>query len=100
MLRKECGGGNDNGYGNKDHDCWIYKNQERQMKTLIRMLAWMEICGSIGHTTSFFVNYDGDGPARLTFDFGDYQEEYDDFKESLFEVYKKTKKDHKHFNFD
>lgn len=42
--------------------------KERQMRELLRMLAWMEFCGDIGHCTSFRVIFDGDGTAKLSAD--------------------------------
>lgn len=39
--------------------------KDRQMRELLKMLAWMEFCGNIGHCTSFRVIFDGDGTAKL-----------------------------------
>lgn len=52
---------------------------ERHMDTFINMLAWMELCGNIGHNTGFIVNLDGDGNARPKFTFDDpaLQERFD-----------------------
>lgn len=34
-----------------------------------KMLAWIELCGSIGHSCEFKVRVDGDGKARMKFGF-------------------------------
>ena len=42
---------------------------DRHLEEFMRMCAWIEICGSIGHYADFRVNCDGDGPLHLKFDF-------------------------------
>lgn len=46
-------------------------DKERQMKTFLNMLAWMELCGNTGHCTDFVVVMDGDGGAHPKFTFED-----------------------------
>lgn len=59
--------------------------EKRQMKEFMKMLAWMEYCGGIGHCTDFFVRLDGDGSARPKFKFEDtkVQEEYKELRDSM-----------------
>lgn len=59
--------------------------EKRQMKEFMKMLAWMEYCGDIGHCTDFFVRLDGDGSARPKFKFEDteIQEGYKELKYSM-----------------
>ena len=40
-----------------------------QEETLMKMLAWMEFCGNIGHSVGFRVIFDGDGTAKIHSDF-------------------------------
>lgn len=43
------------------------------MSTLMKMFAWMEVCGLVGSSSTFEIFYDGDGRAKLEFDFGELQ---------------------------
>lgn len=78
------------------------KTYDRHAFEFLRMLAWMEICGNVGHSIDFRVNYDGDGLAHLIFDFEDEStaESYKMIKERMFEDYRKQHKEPKVFNFD
>ena len=44
-------------------------------KHLINMLAWIELLGDIGHSTSFKVYVDGDGCSRWKFKFENEEEQ-------------------------
>ena len=44
---------------------------DHQMNAFLDMLAWMEMCGNVGHCTDFLVIMDGDGNARPKFIFED-----------------------------
>lgn len=59
--------------------------EERQMKRFINMLAWMELCGNVGHCTDLMVRLDGDGNARPKFKFEteELQKEYDELRKSF-----------------
>lgn len=59
--------------------------EKRQMKEFMRMLAWMEHCGNIGHYTDFLVGLDGGGSARPKFKFEDKeaQKEYEDLRHNM-----------------
>ena len=59
--------------------------EKRQMKEFMRMLAWMEYCGNIGHCTDFLVILDGDGSARPKFKFEDedVQKQFDDLRNNM-----------------
>lgn len=46
-------------------------NKKYQMERFLQILAWMEMCGSVGHFTNFLVGLDGDGNARPKFTFED-----------------------------
>ena len=52
---------------------------------LLRMLAWIEVLGNIGHSTDFKVFVDGDGSARWKFKFENKneQEEFDNLRKQL-----------------
>lgn len=56
--------------------------EERQMNVFLNMLAWMELCGNVGHCTDFVVKLDGDGSARPKFIFNDesLQNSYDELR--------------------
>ena len=41
------------------------------LKNFVKMLAWIELCGNVGHSASFKVFCDGDGATRYRFDFDD-----------------------------
>lgn len=58
---------------------------ERQMNKFINMLAWMELCGNVGHCTDFMVRLDGDGSARpkIKFETEELQKEYDELRKSF-----------------
>lgn len=59
--------------------------EKRQMKEFVRMLAWMEYCGNVGHCTSFLVGLDGDGNARPKFKFEneEMQKKYEDIRRNM-----------------
>ena len=42
-----------------------------QLAVLAQFLKTVQHCGSIGHTTTLHLWYDGDGAARMKFDFGE-----------------------------
>lgn len=68
------------------------KNKEE----LLKMLAWIEVCGNIGHTCQYFkVGVDGDGSGRMNFEFDNEDEktEYRRIKDKVLEEFKTTKKD-------
>lgn len=73
----------------------------RHSEEFMRMCAWMELCGNIGHYVDFRVNYDGDGPAHLHFDFlGPDQIAFERIKANLLDEYNKQHKEPKVFSFD
>lgn len=51
----------------------------KQLNTIMQMLAWMEMCGNIGHCTSFRTIFDGDGTGKIkvSFDNDEEQRAYD-----------------------
>lgn len=69
---------------------------------LLKMFAWMEICGTIGHSTDFHVGYDGDGAARYTFKpkDKDVAKAYEQLKKEINKQRDETGKDIKAFNFE
>lgn len=56
-----------------------------QMKRFMQILAWMELCGNVGHFTNFLVGLDGDGNARPKFVFEDEdtQNIFDEMRSNL-----------------
>ena len=74
---------------------------QRHNDEFMRMCAWMELCGNIGHYVDFRVNYDGDGPAHLNFNFaGSDQSRFEQLKAELLETYIRQHKEPKVFMFD
>lgn len=69
-------------------------------QTMFEMLAWMELCSSIGHTTTFIVGVDGDGRTDLKFKFDEEtQKVYDELRGNMLTAYKENG-EFKRFNFD
>jgi hypothetical protein len=68
-------------------------------KQLIKMLAWIQLLGSVGHTANFKVIVDGDGCTRWKFKFEDkeLQELFDKYKSEMLENNINTHKDIKYF---
>ena len=60
-------------------------HNDRQMNEFVNMLAWMELCGNVGHCTDFTVRLDGDGAARPKFKFEteELQKSYDELRQSF-----------------
>ena len=54
---------------------------------LLEMLAWMDICSSIGHNTKFMVEYYGDYDARFHFDILENSERYNEIKKQILNRY-------------
>lgn len=71
-----------------------------QEKNLMKMFAWMEICGDIGHSTNFDVIFDGDGSAKIkcNFETKEFREEYNKIKKEILNIYNNGK-DPKYFEF-
>ena len=71
-----------------------------------KLVAWIEICGTIGHTCQCFkVGVDGNGAGRLKFELEDkdeirYKERYQSIKKELFNQYLETSKDLKEISFE
>ena len=63
----------------------VYFPQERHMNQFLNMLAWMELCGNVGHCTDFQVRLDGDGSARPKFKFNseEMQKSFDDLRTDM-----------------
>ena len=59
--------------------------KEYQLKRFLQILAWMEMCGNVGHFTNFLVGLDGDGNARPKFIFEDecIQNIFDEMRTTL-----------------
>ena len=65
-------------------------------KQLLKMLAWIEYCGNIGHTAKYLKVYiDGDGMTRWRFSFRDEntQNQYEKIRKVINEEYNKNGKD-------
>lgn len=71
----------------------INAKSEYQFNNLLKMLAWMEWCGNVGHSSAFTVFFDGDGSARikLSFEDNEIQERYDEYRKSMRNVKVKSK---------
>lgn len=61
---------------------------EYQLRHLLNMLAWMEWCGNVGHSSAFTVFFDGDGAAKIKLEFEDEntQKKYDELRKSMKDV--------------
>lgn len=71
-----------------------------QEKNLMRMFAWMELCGNVGHSTNFNVIFDGDGTAKIhcNFETEELQEKYNQIKKEMMDTYN-NEKDPEYFEF-
>jgi hypothetical protein len=69
-------------------------------KQLIKMLAWIELLGNVGHSASFKVFADGDGSTRWKFKFEDeeQQKEFDLLRKELCKVHIDGNKDIEYFS--
>lgn len=68
-------------------------------KELLKMLAWIELLGNVGHSASFKVFADGDGATRWKFRFEDKeaQEKYDELRKKMLQENINTYKDIEYF---
>lgn len=76
---------------------------KKNEKEFMKMIAWIELCGSIGHTCDCFqVSVDGDGSGRLKFEFDTKEEQikFDEIKKNILAEYDKTRKDLKRISFE
>lgn len=78
------------------------KTSVNDNEEMLRLMAWIEICGSIGHSSEFTVNVDGDGRGRVKFDFPTLEEKsnYNRIKNELFQKWNDGKIDVKEFNIE
>jgi hypothetical protein len=69
---------------------------------LIKILAWVEFLGDIGHSTSFKVWADGDGSCRYKFSFEDkeIQKTYDSIIKDMNKEYSDNHKDIESFGLE
>ena len=67
--------------------CDRFKNANQ----FLNMLAWMELCGNVGHCTDFQVRLGGDGSARpkFKFDSEEMQKSFDDLRTDMISELKK-----------
>lgn len=82
-------------------DIKISMRNSFQEENFMKMLAWMEWCGNIGHSTSFRVIFDGDGTAKIRCDFEteEMQEKYNAIKEEVRHKYNNNGYEFKYFEF-
>lgn len=75
------------------HDITVFFDTPEQLNKFINMLAWMEMCGDIGHRTKFIVDLDGDGCARPIFSFDTVymQKQYEKLKQEICDEYCKNR---------
>ena len=71
----------------------VFFDTPQHLNTFINMLAWMELCGNIGHRTKFIVDLDGDGTARpkFSFDTDDMQKQYKKLRQEICDEYCKNR---------
>jgi hypothetical protein len=69
-------------------------------KDLMKMLAWIELLGNVGHSASFKVYADGDGNTRWKFKMEneEQQELYDQLRKKLLRENINTNKDIEYFD--
>lgn len=76
---------------------------EQNKTQMMRMMAWMQGCGEIGHSPQYFkVGVDGDGSGRINFKFDNEKDEnmFKKIKEEMMGDYNKNKKDFEKFDFE
>jgi hypothetical protein len=80
-----------------DMDLHIKTFNKSQMNEILKLLAWMELCGNIGHCSDFTVRFDGDGQANLkvSFDNEAIQNSYDEMRRKLLRQYDENGKETK-----
>lgn len=78
----------------------IHMRNSYQEENLMRMFAWMELCGNVGHSTNFNVIFDGDGTAKINcnFETKELQEKYNQIKKEVMDIYN-NEKDPEYFEF-
>lgn len=78
----------------------IHMRNSYQEENLMRMFAWMELCGDVGHSTNFNVIFDGDGTAKINcnFETEELQEKYNQIKKETMDIYNNGK-DPEYFEF-
>ena len=76
---------------------------EQNKTQMMRMMAWMQGCGEIGHSPQYFkVGVDGDGSGRINFKFDNEEDEnmFKKIKNEMMSDYNKNKKDFEKFDFE
>ena len=76
---------------------------EQNKTQMMRMMAWMQGCGEIGHSPQYFkVGVDGDGSGRINFKFDNEEDEnmFKKIKNEMMSEYNKNKKDFEKFDFE
>ena len=76
---------------------------EQNKAQMMRMMAWMQGCGEIGHSPQYFkVGVDGDGSGRINFKFDNEEDEnmFKKIKSEMMSDYNKNKKDFEKFDFE
>lgn len=68
---------------------------EDQMMEFKEMLAWMELCGNIGHSTEFKVFLNGNGVARPKFIYDDPDEQkfHEDLRKAMVKCLETVERD-------
>ena len=82
-------------------DVKIQMGSSRQEETFMKMLAWMEFCGNIGHCTSLRVIFDGDGTAKLhcNFETEELQQKYNAIRKEVRDSYNNGDDEPYYFSF-
>lgn len=62
-------------------------NNDDAFCKFLELIAWMDICSSIGHNTKFTVEYYGDYDARFHFDILENSERYNEIKKQILNRY-------------
>ena len=76
---------------------------EQNKIQMMRMMAWMQGCGEIGHSPQYFkVGVDGDGSGRINFKFDNEEDEnmFKKIKNEMMSDYNQNKKDFEKFDFE
>lgn len=79
----------------------LYMYNAAQEEKLLKMLAWMEWCGNIGHSTSFRVIFDGDGTAKIhcNFENEELQNKYNAIRKEIRDNYNNRNMEPEYFEF-
>ena len=75
----------------------VNEGKDDPLEEFMRMIAWMDICTSVGHNVKFNVCYLGDFSADLRFTFLEKNDRYKEIKKQLFNDFNTNRKEPQQF---